>query len=704
MRRLERFFRGAHAAAARMIIVVGVLLAVCIAYGASQVPTPKKGKEKVDSYTRPKPTKPIKPTVPSLNRGSGDKFFLEQADVLYALDGDSAGRQIVSGNVVFRKQGMMMYCDSAFYYPASSSLEAFGNVRMIQGDTIKVTADYASYDGFTEMARLERRNSPNQVHLEHISKGDKTRKTLDTNFLDYNTIIGEASYHTGGTMYNTALTTGQTDTLTSLIGTYNTGTRLAEVAENVYLRNGRSRLRTDRLLYHTDTQLVELVMLTQITSGADSISTSSGTYDSSLGHAILSSRSLIAHTDSTGNVVTLEGDSIVYDGQTRVSEAFMFTDPSRRAAPMVITDTARKAILIGGYGYYNDSTRLAFAERYPLLKEYSRSDTLFLRAEKVMIETIMPDTIVAAADSTVNDSVAPKPEAREHHIAKAFNRARFFRSDIQGVADSITFVSADSMLFMHRKPIVWSGERLVSGSQIQVHFNDSAPDWALLPRKGLVSEAIEEGFYNQLRAGRILALFDSTGDIRAIRANTDVQTIFLPQEKDSTYNKLVNAVGDSLAIDITNRNMDKLKLWTRGNSKVSGQVIPLMVVTKKQYYLPDFISMAGAKRFSDMDSVLQRLEKIRPTYSIYKKGWSDDLGELSFELEDYFNDPEIGIIDDSPLLPPTPPGVKSQTAVTQEDEEADDSSEETEDETKTEEEPVGSVAASVNTQIIEEEQ
>lgn len=639
----------------RTLLAVGLLLAVCMAYALPQSQQPRKAKEKIDSYTRPKPTKPIKPQVPGMNRTSPDNFFLEKADVLYAVEGDSTGRQIVSGNVMFRKQGMLMYCDSAFYYPASSSLEAFGNVRMTQGDTIKVTADYASYDGFTELARLESRGNGRDVRLEHISKGDRTRKTLETDVLDYNTVIGEASYRTGGTMYNTSLANGQTDTLSSVAGTYNTGTRLAEVAEDVYMRNARSRLRTQRLLYHTDTRLVELVELTHITSGPDSIMTTSGTYDSSAGNAVLSSRSLIAHRDTAGNVVTLEGDSIVYDRLTRVSEAFMFSDPSRRAAPMVITDTARKAVLIGGYGYYNDSTRMAFAERYPLLKEYSRPDTIFLRAERVSIETLPPPLPTASADSLGAETAAP----REHHIAKAYNRARFFRSDIQGVADSITFVSLDSMLFMHRKPIVWSGDRLVSGSEIQVHFNDSTPDWALLPRKGLVSEAIEEGFYNQLRAGHILALFDSTGNLSAIRANTDVQTIFLPQEKDSTYNKLVNAIGDTLAVDLHGRKMDKLKLWTRANSKVSGQVIPLMAVTRQQYYLPDFISMAGAKRFSEMDSVLRRLDKIRPSYSVYKNGWSDNLGELSFELEDYFNDPGIGITDDSPVSPPAPPGVKA---------------------------------------------
>lgn len=653
MRRLIELSR--HAAV-RSITGIALLTAICVAYSFAQTPKPKKASPTVEKYTRPQPVKPVAPQIPSMDRSNPNKFFLEQADILYAIDGDSTGKQIVSGNVIFRKQGMIMYCDSAFYYPASSSLEAFGNVRMEEGDSIVVKADYANYDGFTEQAQLQSREFGHNVFLQHTSHGDKTIKTLETDVLDYNTITGEAAYYTGGRLLNRSLTSSEVDTLTSNVGTYNTVSRLAEVTENVFLRNANSRLRTERLLYHADTRLVEIVELATIASDTDSIVTRSGQYDSGSGNAVLYTRSLIAHKDSSGNVTTLEGDSIVYDNFSRVSEAFMTRNPSRPAFPMVITDTARKAILIGGYGYYNDSTREAYAENYPLLKEYSRSDTLFLRAEKVLLETKNLGVKPLPKDSLPADSLSenidfPEPE---YHIAKAFNRARFFRSDLQGLADSITFVSLDSMLYLNRKPIVWSGDRLVSGPVIQVHFNDSTPDWALLPRKGIVTEAIEEGFYNQLRAGYVRADFAPSGDLDHILAHTDVQTIFLPQEKDSTYNKLVNAVGDTLYVNMTGKEMDKLKLWTRGGAKISGTVTPLMSITKQQYYLPDFISMAGGKRFSEMDSLLSRLEKLRPTYNVYRHGWSDDLGELSFELEDYFNDPSVGIPDDTPVVPRPP--------------------------------------------------
>lgn len=622
--------------AVRMALLMLLSIAVSMVYGqhGTQRSRQNPGK-KTNIYTRPKPTQPVKPTLPSMSRDNPTKFFLEKADELTSDEAVDSGRQVVKGNVMFRRQGVVLYCDSAYYYPSSVSLDAFGHVRMLQGDSIVVTADRINYDGFTQMARLRTNGGGGQVMLEHTSRSDRTRKHLYTDSLDYSLRDQLAYYNCGGSMYNQSLVTGERDTLTSRMGQYNAGTRVAEVSDDVFLRNRRSRLRTRRLLYHTDTRVVDIVEPTAIRSGQDSIYTSQGFYNTVSGGAQLHSRSLIVHRDSTGAATTLEGDSIVYDRLARMSEAYMFGDPQKRPRPMVITDTARHATLIGGYGYYNDSTRTAYAERYPLLKEYSRPDTIFLRADRIFLNTLL-DTL--PPDTATGEVRMP----REYHMAKAYARARFFRTDIQGVADSITFCTLDSMLYLDRKPIVWSDGRFVAGSRIIVHMNDSAPDRAELPAPGVLAEEVGEGFYNQLRANHLIAYFVDS-DLRHVVADTDVQSIILPMEKDSTYNKLINANGDTLRMDMADREMQHLVLLSRESSQVSGSVIPLHALTVNQYYLPDFISLTGAKRLSDMEVALRKIEAIRPKYSWYSGGWEDGLGELSFDLEEYFTDPDMGI-------------------------------------------------------------
>ena len=142
-------------------------------------PAPKKPDMSLrpKTFTRPKPTKPIVPVIPGTDRNQPDKFFLEHADLIYNNEeADTAsGRQVVSGNVVFRKMGTYLYCDSAYYFPETASMDAFGNVRLLQGDTLEVKADYIYYDGLQQLARLRTAGRGKEVSLEHTSRGDGTR-------------------------------------------------------------------------------------------------------------------------------------------------------------------------------------------------------------------------------------------------------------------------------------------------------------------------------------------------------------------------------------------------------------------------------------------------------------------------------------------------------------------------------------------------
>ncbi len=95
-----------------------------------------------------------------------------------------------------------------------------------------------------------------------------------------------------------------------------------------------------------------------------------------------------------------------------------------------------------------------------------------------------------------------------------------------------------------------------------------------------------------------------------------------------------------------NGRMDRLKLLARQGSEVTGKVTPLYIASKSQYYLPDFIALAGVSRFSEMERALEILARLRPSYAWYRNGWEDSLGELSFELEEYFTNPDMGIPSD----------------------------------------------------------
>ncbi len=80
------------------------------------------------------------------------RVYLVHADVLHFDQYENPDATILNGQVHFTHQGARLYCDSAYFYEASNSFEAFGHVRMYQGDTMSLTSDYAYYDGNEQMA------------------------------------------------------------------------------------------------------------------------------------------------------------------------------------------------------------------------------------------------------------------------------------------------------------------------------------------------------------------------------------------------------------------------------------------------------------------------------------------------------------------------------------------------------------------------
>ncbi len=296
--------------------------------------------KKEESFRRPTPTRPIRPEIPGANRYQQDKIFLEYADSLFkdSEPNDTVEKQIVKGNVKFRQAGMWMYCDLAYYYPERNSLDAFGNVKMEQGDTLFVYADKLYYEGDERLARLK--NGPTNPKVRLINKD----VTLTTDSLDYSIAMELGWYSKWGTIDD------KVNTLTSLYGEYSPGTKVADFYHDVVLVNNKDgfTMLTDTLHYNTDTHIARIESKTEIQGANDTIYTTRGIYNTNDGNAELLSRSTIVHKDSNNNVTTLEGDSIIYDNVTRISRAYMFRNPLKHALPMVLTDTAHKTTLIGG--------------------------------------------------------------------------------------------------------------------------------------------------------------------------------------------------------------------------------------------------------------------------------------------------------------------------------------------------------------------
>ena len=493
-----------------------------------------------------------KDTVPAKKT----KVYLEHSNTLSFDKKVRPDAQILIGEVCFRHDSSYMYCDSAYFFEKTNSLEAFSNVRMEQGDTLFVYGDYLFYDGNTQIAYLRQ-----NVRMEN------GQVTLFTDSLNYERIPNIGYYFDGGMIVDSL------NQLSSFYGQYSPETKLAIFNDSVRLENPNFILYSDTLQYQTDTKIATILGPSIIESDSGMIHTSRGWYDTVNDLSLLLERSQVESGEKL-----LIGDSIVYDRHLGFGKVY---------GNMSIIDTAQHIALEGQYGYYNEKTGYAFATDSARFLEYSEKDTLFLHADTLQMVTI---------DST----------SRE---IKAFYGVRFYRKDMQGVCDSMQLNTRDSVLYMYKNPVLWNEQYQLYGDTVAIYMNDSTINYAHVIQFAFAAQFVDSSYYNQLKGNDLKAYFEGQ-TVRQIDVEGNAESIFYPLESDGSKVGMNETKSGFLTIWVKDNKLDRLKIWPNP----VGTMTPIPDLKPDQKMLKDFhwFDYMRPKNKDDIYQVVKRKEVETP--------------------------------------------------------------------------------------------
>jgi len=468
-------------------------------------------------------------------RVQDDRVYLVHADLLHFDQYQNPDATILNGKVHFTHNGARLYCDSAYFYEASNSFEAFGHVKMYQGDTLSLFSDYAFYDGNEQLAK---------ARYNVVLKNRKT--TLYTDSLDFDRLYDNAYFFEGGKMVD-----GNT-TLTSDWGEYNTKTKMSVFNYEVKMRSPKFFLATDTLYYDTHESMAHIVGPSDITNGKNHIYSEQGYYDTKNDRARLMDRSVLSN-----NGKTLVGDSVYYDGKLGESRAFR---------NVVFLDTINKNKLTGNYGEYYEHTGFALCTDSAVAIDFSQGDSLYMHADTFKIVTFNIET----------DSVYRK--------IHAFHRVRAYRTDLQAVCDSLVYNSLDSCMTMYRDPIVWNHNQQLVGEEIQVFMKDSLIDHAHVINQAFSIQQLQSDttLYNQVSSKEMFAYFKD-GNIRETQCKDNVLIGYYFEEGDSVPIIFNRQETTELKMFLENRKLKSV--WT---PKTTGVLYPISQIPSDKKQLPGF--------------------------------------------------------------------------------------------------------------------
>ena len=392
---------------------------------------------------------------------------------------DGVNYTIVTGNVKFTHKGTIFFCDSAVLVKKTNYLDAYGHVRILDGDSVTVTSKTLHYDGDNKIARMRQ-----NVVLTKLGQ-----MRLYTDFLDYDRNTSIASYFDSGKIVDT------TNVLTSQKGYFNTRTNFASFKTRVVGTNEDKTLRSDTLVYNTQTGIVYFVAPTEITDKEGNVfNYSEGTYNTKVKSSNLDKG--IAETES----YYLRGDQMVLDDirghYTAIGNVYMLSKNDD------IIITGQKAIM-------DKKSQITKVFDMPLLKMINTKDTLYLTA----------DTLVSIdSEEDINKRLL------------AYSNVKIFKKDLKGICDSIAYFVSDSIMFLYGNPALWSGENQMTADTIDMVIrNKSLYKMDLFPGAFVVTSDSAQ-YYNQIK-GRSMEAWFTDEELSQVNVYGNGESIFFMRDE-----------------------------------------------------------------------------------------------------------------------------------------------------------------------------
>ncbi|WP_299779887.1 OstA-like protein [uncultured Formosa sp.] len=532
-----------------------------------------------------------------LNAQQQKRIKIEYSGFLTSSEEKYPGAKILtrddSGQIHIIHEGVNMWCDQAIFYSNEDFIEAYGHVKMKQGDTINMDAKYVEYSGKTKLAFA----SGDVVLTEPSS-------VLTTDTLYFDRAKQQSFYKTGGTVVRDS-----SGTITSKIGRYYMDVKKYQFVNDVKLVNPQYVLETEQLDYYTENALAYMYGPSTITGSSSKIYCERGFYDTTkdIGYFIKNSR--IDYDNRT-----IEGDSLYFDRNKNFASA---------TNNITVTDTLNNSLIKGHYA-----------------EVYRAKDSVFITKRALAISVQENDSLYIHSDTLM---VTGKPE---HRITRAFRNVKMYKSDMSGKADSIHInqetgltqlinlsrLSPKDNFAVKRRPILWNFGNQMTGDTIHIKSNpieEKLDSLIVFENAFIISkDTVGDGF-NQIKGQRLYGLFNEKNQLHQVDIIRNAESIYYARNDEQELIGIEKSKSASISMYFEGNEINELKKI----NQVDGSLFP------KSKYPANATKLKGFDwREEERPKSVEDLFKDDPPLNLpIIKGLEDYIPQEEFFDEDLIN-------------------------------------------------------------------
>lgn len=446
------------------------------------------------------------------------KIKIEQSDFADVDQLNYPDALLLTGNVKVSHDGVILTCNKAYVFQKENYLKAFGNVQLVQGDTLYLNSNYAEYSGEFKKAFA----TGNAI----MSSPDTTLATDTINF-DRNT--QEVFYNTKGTIIN------KDNTLKSKSGKYYANQKKFQFLTAVTLTNKEYEIKSNHLDYYSNSGHSYLFGPSTITSKTNYIYTEKGFYDTKKNKAHFLDKSYIRYDDRV-----IKGDSLYYDRNKEFASA---------TRNVKITDSINRGVIRGHYAELYKKKDSMFVTKRAVAVNFVDNDSVYIHGKKMMVTGKEGDRII-----------------------RAFKNVRFYKTDMSGKCDSIHSSAKIALTKLIGNPILWNGESQITGDLMHLIGEEKTKkldSLKVLNNTFLVSkDTIGTGF-NQTKGQNLFGKFKD-GKLHDVDIIKNAEVIYYMRNEANELIGINKNVSSKINIIFDGNAIDTITFFTQ----VDGDIYP----------------------------------------------------------------------------------------------------------------------------------
>lgn len=474
------------------------------------------------------------------------KIIIENADFSDVNQVEVPDAVLLIGNVRVNHDGIVLTCNKAYYFEKEKYIKAFGNVQMVQGDTLFLNSKYAEYNGLVKKAYA----SGEAV----MSSPDAT---LMTEVLNFDRNIQEVYYDTPGTIIN------KDNTLKSNSGRYYVEEKKFQFLTAVSITNPTYVIKSNHLDYFSNSGHSYLFGPSTITSKANYIYTEKGFYDTKKNLAHFLNKSYIRYDDRL-----IKGDSLYYDRNRE------FASASRNVK---ITDSINRGIVKGHYAEVYKKLDSMFVTKRAVAVNFVENDSVYIHGKKLMVTG-----------------------KEGNRIIRAFNNVRFFKKDMSGKCDSIHSSSKTALTKLIGNPILWNAENQITGDVMHLIGNNTTEkldSLKVLENTFIVSKDTLGTGYNQVKGQNLYGKFEE-GKLHDVDVVKNTEVIYYMRNDDQELIGINKNKSSKINLILENNEVETITFF----QQVDGDIFPEEELPENARILRGFV-WRGDERIKSKDDI-----------------------------------------------------------------------------------------------------